>query len=157
MIPKDCSSHIMHSLSCNQKDAASTDAASSVIHLRPHHLLCLQTFIGHGYSEEFIIQMKYVQKLIRQESGATIRLVTGVDDLCRHCPNCVAGACTSDKPALFDRLTLEKLSLTQDPLIQLHGIPQVLQISESILHECCPGCEWKKLCRTVICDVSKSC
>ena len=157
MTSKDCSSHIMHSLSCNQKDAASTDAASSVIHLRPHHLLCLQTFIGHGYSEDFIIQMKYVKRQIRQESGATIRLVTGADDLCRHCPNCINGSCTSDKPALFDRLTLEKLSLTQDPLIQLRGIPQILQISESILHECCPGCEWKKLCRTVICDVSKSC
>ena len=144
-------------LSDNQKDAASIDAASSVIHLRPHHLLCLQTFIGHGYSEDFIIQMKYVKRKICQESGATIRLVTGADDLCRHCPNCINGSCTSDKPALFDRLTLEKLSLTQDPLIQLRGIPQILQISESILHECCPGCEWKKLCRTVICDVSKSC
>ena len=157
MTSKDCSSHIMHSLSCNQKDAASTDAASSVIHLRPHHLLCLQTFIGHGYSKEFVSQMALVKKSLVRNPSLTIELTTGADDLCRHCPNCKDGVCTSNKPALFDRLTLEKLSLTQDPLIQLRGIPQILQISESILHECCPGCEWKKLCRTVICDVSKSC
>ena len=61
MTPKDCIY-----LSDTQKDAASVDAASSVIHLRPHHLLCLQTFIGHGYSEDFIIQMKYVKRKICQ-------------------------------------------------------------------------------------------
>jgi len=29
---------------------------TSELHLRPHHLLCLQTFVGRGYSEEFITE-----------------------------------------------------------------------------------------------------
>ena len=38
-----------------------------------------------------------------------IMLVNGADDLCAHCPNCVDGRCTSENPALFDRLVKEKL------------------------------------------------
>lgn len=144
-------------LSDNQKDAASIDAASSVIHLRPHHLLCLQTFIGHGYSKEFVSQMALVKKSLMRNPSLTIELTTGADDLCRHCPNCKDGVCTSNKPVLFDRLTIEKLSMMMGPQTQLRGIPQILQVSETILEECCPGCEWKELCRTVIYDDSKLC
>ena len=35
---------------------------TSELHLRPHHLLCLQTFVGRGYSEEFVEHMTLVKK-----------------------------------------------------------------------------------------------
>ena len=127
--------------------------------LRPHHLLCLQTFVGHGYSPEFTAHMTIVQKQLTTDPLTPITLVNGPDDLCGHCPNCVDGSCTSPKPALFDHLVAQKLNTTEDtedaapkhtdasdsPLT-LHGIPSILHMSEQLLAECCPDCEWKELC-----------
>ena len=127
--------------------------------LRPHHLLCLQTFVGHGYSPEFTAHMTIVQKQLTTDPLTPITLVNCPDDLCGHCPNCVDGSCTSPKPALFDHLVGQKLNTTEDtenaapkhtdasdsPLT-LHGIPSILHMSEQLLAECCPDCEWKELC-----------
>ena len=129
------------------------------IRLRPHHLLCLQTFVGHGYSPDFTKHMTYVKSLLTADPNTAITLVAGPDDLCGHCPNCVDGSCTSPKPALFDHLVAQKLNTTEDtedaapkhtdasdsPLT-LHGIPSILHMSEQLLAECCPYCEWKELC-----------
>ena len=136
--------------------------------LRPHHLLCLQTFVGHGYSPEFTVHMTYVKTLLDADPHALIALVNGPDDLCGHCPNCVDNTCTSPKPALFDQLVVQKLNLhnsqdaatnekakvpiTSTGLLEsttpmtIHGIPTTLRMTTQLLDECCPGCEWKELC-----------
>lgn len=139
---------------------------SPKLHLRPHHLLCLQTFIGHGYSEEFVQEMTSVKRQLALDPVTPIQLVDGADMLCRHCPNCADGHCTSDKPALFDRLVAgkiekaEKISPSrtcesnQDGIFAdsfvLHGIPEYLTLTHALLEECCPGCEWRDLCVRVI-------
>ena len=136
--------------------------------LRPHHLLCLQTFVGHGYSPEFTEHMTYVKSLLDADPHASITLVTGPDDLCGHCPNCVDNTCTSPKPALFDHLVAQKLnlhkaqstpvnenadasttsakSLESSTPMTINGIPSSLRMTTQLLDECCPGCEWKELC-----------
>lgn len=138
---------------------SSTPPIKHTICLRPHHLLCLQTFVGHGYSPEFTAHMTIVQKQLTTDPLTPITLVNGPDVLCGHCPNCVDGSCTSPKPALFDHLVGQKLNTTEDtenaapkhtdasdsPLT-LHGIPSILHMSEQLLAECCPDCEWKELC-----------
>ena len=164
---------------CSLEDAASNDAAfftpsestsagqsrcsspSAVLHLRPHHLLCLQTFTGRGYSEEFVRHMTLVRDQLIREPLTPVELVSGVDDLCAHCPNNVDGQCTSDNPALFDSKVSRKLYSTgiisPDAASKDHpgkrpvltGIPDALEISSSVLEECCPGCEWKELCLSI--------
>ena len=164
---------------CSLEDAASQDAAfftpsestsagrsrcsspSAVLHLRPHHLLCLQTFTGRGYSEEFVRHMTLVRDQLIREPLTPVELVSGVDDLCAHCPNNVDGQCTSDNPALFDSKVSRKLYSTgiisPDAASKDHpgkrpvltGIPDALEISSSVLEECCPGCEWKELCLSI--------
>ena len=139
------------------KSSQCTD--TSELRLRPHHLLCLQTFIGRGYSKEFVEHMTLVKKQLTDEPHTPITLVHGADDLCTHCPNCVEGRCISEKPAIFDRLVKEKLmackqysgfsSSSDSGSLRLHGIPKELQISDDILVMCCPGCEWKELCKRV--------
>ena len=125
------------------------------LHLRPHHLLCLQTFVGHGYSKEFVRHMTLVKRQLTADPLTPITLVSGADDLCAHCPNCVGGQCTSEKPALFDRLVEEKLAVLsrcQEPVPVLDGIPNDLRITEDLLDACCPGCEWRGLCKIVYCS-----
>lgn len=164
---------------CSLEDAASQDAAfftpsestsagrsrcgppSVVLHLRPHHLLCLQTFTGRGYSEEFVRHMTLVRDQLIREPLTPVELVSGVDDLCAHCPNNVDGQCTSDNPALFDSKVSRKLYssglISPDAVSKDHpgkqpvltGIPNALKISSSVLEECCPGCEWKELCLSI--------
>lgn len=141
------------------------------IYLRPHHLLCLQTFVCHGYSPEFTEHMTYVKSLLEDDPHALIALVSGPDDLCGHCPNCVDNNCTSPKPALFDHLVAQKLnfnkaqstpvnenadaSTTSAKLfessthITIHGIPFSLRMTTQLLDECCLGCEWKELCMDI--------
>ena len=133
---------------------------SSTLHLRPHHLLCLQTFVGRGYSDEFVSRMTLVKRQLTEDPDTPIVLVIGADDLCAHCPNCVEGKCTSEKPALFDRLVAEKLIHMQDAgnldrpadhttQMQLAGIPEELHISPDLIEQCCPDCQWKELCISV--------
>lgn len=150
---------------------SSTPPIKHTICLRPHHLLCLQTFVGHGYSPEFTAHMTIVQKQLTTDPLTPITLVNGPDDLCGHCPNCVDGSCTSPKPAVFDHLVAQKLHLKEehvtekstlvhsiaasdsstsaaasDSPISINGIPSSLRMSEQLLAECCPECEWKELC-----------
>ena len=126
-------------------------AGSSELHLRPHHLLCLQTFVGRGYSEEFVEHMTLVKRQLAADPHTPIMLVNGADDLCAHCSNCVDGRCTSENPALFDQLVKEKLrACNQYPDTgSLRGIPDELHITENLLAACCPECEWLELCYTV--------
>ena len=138
---------------------SSLHSDTSDLRLRPHHLLCLQAFVGCGYSEEFVEHMAVVKRQLTEIPNILITLVRGADDLCAHCPNCVEGQCTSENPALFDRLVEEKLmackqysglsSSSDSGSLRLHGIPKELQISDDILVMCCPGCEWKELCKRV--------
>ena len=118
------------------------------LHLRPHHLLCLQTFVGRGYSEEFVEHMTLVKRQLTANPLTLITLVSGTDDLCSHCPNCVDGQCTSEKPALFDRLVRDKLG--QNTPSTLIGIPENLRITEDLITACCPGCEWRGLCSSTL-------
>ena len=114
---------------------------ASVLHLRPHHLLCLQTFVGRGYSEEFVEHMTLVKRQLTANPLTPITLVSGADDhLCAHCPNCVDGQCTSEKPALFDKLVEEKLAVLlrcQELVTVLEGIMDELLITEDIIPTCC--------------------
>ena len=136
------------------------------LHLRPHHLLCLQTFIGYGYSEEFVRQMTAVKHQLADFPDAPVRIVRGTDMLCSHCPNCRKGHCKSDKPGQFDQLVMAKIEKSVNLLSSsgpsancsaasadsflLHGIPKYLILTNALLEECCPGCEWKDLCCKVI-------
>ena len=130
---------------------------TSDLRLRPHHLLCLQTFVGCGYSEEFVEHMAVVKRQLTEIPNTLITLVRGADDLCAHCPNCVEGQCTSENPALFDRLVEEKLALLQlrqEPVTVLEGIPNALHITDNLLADCCPGCEWKGLCNSALSHIA---
>jgi hypothetical protein len=105
--------------------------------------------------------MTLVRDQLIREPLTPVELVSGVDDLCAHCPNNVDGQCTSDNPALFDSKVSRKLYssgiISPDAVSKDHpgkqpvltGIPDALEISSSVLEECCPGCEWKELCLKV--------
>ena len=91
----------------------------AALHLRPHHLLCIQNYRGHGYSEGFNQKMLAVIEVLQQAGGAQVRIIEGADDLCSSCPNCSGGECTSGNPALFDSLVLQRTCLVPGDEISL--------------------------------------
>lgn len=76
----------------------------SALRLRPHHLLCIQNYRGHGYSSTFNEKMKAVIARLQSADGARVEITDGTDDLCMTCPHRRDKACESDHPTLFDSL-----------------------------------------------------
>ncbi len=62
-----------------------------VIKLRGHHLVCLHFFKGEGYNPEYIENLREI--LRRAEAGEEIEVSSGVDDVCRMCPNLKGEIC----------------------------------------------------------------
>ena len=65
------------------------------MNIRPHHILCIQKFTGHGYNVEFTDHMKAVVSELKSNPETYITVREGCDDLCRMCPNREDEACTS--------------------------------------------------------------
>lgn len=61
--------------------------------LRPHHSMCLQFFVGKGYSAPFNRKMSETLSL---PSDTKVTVTFGLDDICGHCPNHPDGKCTSE-------------------------------------------------------------
>ncbi len=123
------------------------------IRLRPHHFLCMLTFVGKGYSPAFVANMQQIVQRIRQ--GAAIELVEGPDDVCR--PLLSAPDVGENPPHCGNpSVTARDARALADIAATLGGPPR--QISATILTQlqktfadgtvrpACAGCPWHSLC-----------
>jgi len=55
------------------------------VELRAHNLLCIQGFVGKGYSPEFVANMTRVIESLGDETRVTV--IAAPDALCSACPN----------------------------------------------------------------------
>jgi hypothetical protein len=62
------------------------------VRIRAHNLLCIQGFVGKGYSPGFVANMKAVVGGLRGTTEVTV--LDAPDSLCAACPNLKAGGCT---------------------------------------------------------------
>lgn len=121
--------------------------------LRPHHLLCIRFYKGHGYSEEFNRNMKEI--LTRLFAGEAFTVTSGLDDLCSACPNRIQDEngkwiCNAEeKVSRYDRKTHALLSLEEG---KPYGYSEINKLSDTLIFDCgkfddiCADCEWKYLC-----------
>ena len=124
------------------------------IRLRPHHLLCLQTYAGKGYTPAFTGNYDLIAA--RLSSGEDIEIVEGPDDICTPLltepdPHCWRDSVTQrDQQAATDLLTLltaktgTTLTLTAPLLEKMRK-----SFREGTLRPACTGCEWSDLCTTI--------
>jgi len=61
------------------------------VKIRGHNLLCIQGFVGKGYSPEFVANMTRVVGALGDAAQVTV--VADPDVLCEACPNLGAGGC----------------------------------------------------------------
>ena len=126
------------------------------IRLRPHHLLCLLTYVGKGYSAAFTAN--YDAIAARIGDGEDVVIIAGPDDICAPLLTDAEPHCHRDSVIERDRLALRDLGelLESPPRLGQHVVlePALLkQMREAFTagrtRTACVGCEWHSLCTTI--------
>jgi len=123
------------------------------IRLRPHHLLCLLTYVGKSYSAAFTAN--YDAIAARIGDGEDVLIVAGPDDICAPLLDDAEPHCHRDSVIERDRLALRDLG---DLLATPPQLGDSLVLEPALLHQmreafaagrtraACVGCEWHGLC-----------
>lgn len=126
------------------------------IRLRAHHLLCLLTYVGKGYSPAFTANYDLIAD--RLGRGEEILLVSGPDDICAPLLGGPEPHCLQESVVERDRLAARDLGeLLARPIragIRLDLDAAILTrmrqaFSTGLTRNACPGCEWVGLCTAV--------
>lgn len=124
------------------------------VRLRGHHLLCMLTFAGAGYTPRFTANFHRVAQRIN--AGATVQLVQGPDDICQPMLNEPSCHCREERIVHRDQLAQEAV---EQALANTHGstldgqllTTQTVQtlrqaFADGRLRVGCYDCQWSALC-----------
>ncbi len=126
------------------------------IRLRPHHLLCLLTYVGKGYSPAFTANYDKIAGRLRL--GEDVLVVSGPDDICAPLLGEPEPHCWGESVVERDRLAARDVA---DLLARPIGSGIRLDLDASILarmreafsagltRNACQGCEWAGLCSEI--------
>jgi len=125
------------------------------IRLRPHHLLCLLTYIGKGYTPAFTANYDVV--VARLNAGDDVLVVDGPDDICapmlnegHHCFN--ASITQRDAQAAADVEGLLGVRIVAGARLTL-DLATVRLLREGFAsgstRQACTACQWTALCTDI--------
>lgn len=126
------------------------------VHLRPHHLLCLLTYVGKGYTAEFVENYDKIAE--RLSSGEDILIVDGPDDICvllmgEPEPHCLRDSVRArDSRAAADLAGLLDGGVSIGLSMRLHTelLDKIRKaFAAGLVREACQGCEWSTLCSEI--------
>lgn len=126
------------------------------IRLRPHHLLCLLTYVGKGYSAAFTAN--YDAIAARIGDGEDVLIVAGPDDICAPLLDDAEPHCHRDSVTERDRLALRDLGellatppeVGQSLVLEPHLLLQMRKaFTTGRTRAACVGCEWHGLCTRI--------
>lgn len=131
-----------------------------MLEIRPHHLFCINAFIGKGYSECFINNMRNVILDLKENKGQYIKISIKLDNICDKCPNRVDNKfCKTEKQVIDMDKTLLRLFNIKEGIHKYEKIENLIynNISEEIIEKVCKGCSWYKKtnCKNLILLKSK--
>lgn len=117
--------------------------------LRPHHGLCIAFFVGKGYSPDFTENMTAVISHLESENPM-ITLVNGSDIICRNCPHCHNGICSSNEKVLeYDKAVSAFCDLHTNDIIYWKDFRKLIYekiINTGHRRTICGNCQWDSLC-----------
>lgn len=129
------------------------------VRLRPHHLLCMLTFIGKGYTEAFT--ENYVRIAARLSEGEDILMVEGPDDIC-------APLLDEEDPHCWRKSVVDRDNRARVAVEELLGVPAgpgavicpdavfLAKMRDAFaageIRKACIRCEWSSLCTDVAAD-----
>ncbi len=128
------------------------------IRLRAHHLLCMLTYAGSGYTPDFTANSDAVAARI--SAGEAIHVVAGPDDICAPLLDRPDAHCLRDSVRERDALAARDLGdlldadLAEGQRLRL-GASAVKTMREAFalgsIRKACSGCEWHALCTSLAC------
>ena len=120
-----------------------------LIPLRPHHLVCLQYFVGKGYSAGFASNTTRVLAYLKQHPTlACIQIVQEADALCLSCPNLHTQCETARQ---YDHGYLQALHLTIEQQLSFQDATERFQqhVNDTVFRTICGSCSWYNLCSSL--------
>ncbi|WP_052446648.1 DUF1284 domain-containing protein [Candidatus Soleaferrea massiliensis] len=125
-----------------------------MIRLRHHHLMCMHTYSGTGYSGEFCRNMERILQTLRQNPDTAVMLSAACDDICGACPNRIGGRCREEasiqkrdaKVAAFFNCGGD-IQTTYRQLLDKIG-PAFSKLTD--VSQVCHRCEFYELCNAVL-------
>lgn len=122
------------------------------MNLRPHHILCIQKFTGHGYDAMFTEHMKSVVSKLRNTQETEIVITQGCDELCSMCPHSIGDSCTSlEKVDRMDSSVLNNCDLTYGENVQWATLAHRARkriLETDVFYHVCSDCQWFELCKS---------
>ncbi|MBP3929850.1 MAG: DUF1284 domain-containing protein [Peptostreptococcaceae bacterium] len=124
--------------------------------LRPHHLMCTQSYAGKGYDEDFVKVMDKITYELRNNKEYLINIVFSTDDICVACPNMLdINLCkTNEKVNNIDSKVIKYFNLEEKEYIYKDIVNYIKNnITLEIMDDICKECEWYNIseCRSIIC------
>lgn len=124
--------------------------------LRPHHLLCTQSYSGKGYDAAFVENMNLLVARLRTEEPVSVEITFSADDLCSSCPNMSDKALCKDnkKVTSYDKKVTEYFHIEEKTYIYQDIAREIRKkMTPEILEDICGDCEWYPIsaCRKVLC------
>ncbi len=126
-----------------------------MVRLRAHHLLCLLTYVGRGYSPAFTANMN----LIAERLGAgfdDILLVRGRDDICTPLCGTADDHCEGESALERDAKAAAEISRSLDIDIAIGTVLPAGTLSllrsafaDGAIRTACLHCPWADLCTAV--------
>lgn len=123
------------------------------VRLRAHHLLCMLTYVGKGYSPAFVENYEVIAA--RLSAGEEIEMVTGPDDICGPLTADPDAHCHGESVVERDRAAAEAVArLLGSPLRPgariTPGASLLARLRKTFatgeIRTACSGCEWSDLC-----------
>lgn len=125
------------------------------VRLRPHHLLCVLTYSGKGYSPAFTENFDRIAA--RLAGGEAVSLVQGPDDVCAGWADAPEAHCRNASITVRDEAAIQALQPLLGPLkpgAALLLSPALVTALRSAfqagaIRRACHGCEWADFCTAI--------
>ncbi|WP_414468363.1 DUF1284 domain-containing protein [Methanobacterium sp. ACI-7] len=125
-----------------------------MIKIRAHHLLCMQGFQGHGYSEDFNKNMSRIIENFKNNPEQRIKILTECDAICIACPHNVNEKCIKDSDSYvtiknMDLSVLHICKIIENSVFKVSEIFDIVNKRIKYITEAekiCGNCKWKNVC-----------
>ena len=122
------------------------------IKLRPHHLLCQEFFVGHGYSDEFVRNLDSIIQELRT-NNPIVEIIDTNDDVCKCCPNLMNGKCKDlEKVKVYDQ-NIRDFANIKPGVYHYNELRQAILdkiVKSSIdIKNICKDCCWINICEEI--------
>ncbi|TCK30471.1 hypothetical protein EV667_0561 [Ancylobacter aquaticus] len=126
------------------------------VRLRAHHLLCLLTFVGKGYTPAFAANYRRI--VARLDAGEAVELVEGPDDICapmlgepeHHCRNASVAMRDVQARAAIAKLLGRPLEAGRAIALTVERVERMRRgFAEGGIRAACTGCQWSAFCTQV--------